>query len=397
MGNHNKPEKNFTDRVIEELIKSEERYRNIITAITDYIYTVRVEKGKPVETKYGPGCLAVTGYTQEEFASNPLLWIEMVANGDKDRVRKWSASILDGEEVKPLEHRIIRKEGNMRWIENTAVIHRNDKGEMTSYDGVVKDITDRKRMEYEKSRAETLDRLKTEKDNFMNTISHELRTPLAAIKESIAIVSEGLTGKMDAEKKKCLEIAERNVDRLGRLINEVLDFQKLRAGRMTFKIEENDLNGVVRECHRTMSILAKSKDLKFILELDDKLPKVRFDKDKIIQVLANIVNNAIKFTKNGKITISTGHNENVIEIAVRDTGIGIRAEDMHRLFQTFEQIEGDAAMRAGGTGLGLAISKDIIEKHKGKIWAESQFGKGSVFYIVLPIIERRGGVWQKEY
>ncbi|MDP2922867.1 MAG: ATP-binding protein [Candidatus Omnitrophota bacterium] len=223
------------------------------------------------------------------------------------------------------------------------------------------------------------------KSDFTSMVSHELRTPLSAIKEGIAIVLDKTAGEINAEQKEFLEIAKRNVDRLTRLINDVLDFQKLESGRTVFNIEENDINEVVKEAQETMVPLAAEKGLYFILKLSEELGKIKFDKDRITQVLANLVNNAIKVTEKGGITVRTGKKDNAILVSVQDTGPGIKNEDIPQLFQRFVQLEKGIYRKPGGTGLGLAISKEIIAAHKGRIWAESEFGKGATFYFTLPV------------
>jgi signal transduction histidine kinase len=228
------------------------------------------------------------------------------------------------------------------------------------------------------------------KSEFTSVVSHELRTPLTAIKEGIGIVSDGTAGTLTKEQKGFLDIAKRNVDRLARLINDILDFQKLEAGVIAFDIRENSINDAVREAQKTMSALAGEKKLKFTVDLDERLPKFKFDRDKIIQVLYNLLNNAIKFTEAGAIAVKTRHEGNMAHVSVEDTGRGIKEEDLPRLFQKFSQLENGLERKTGGSGLGLAISKEIIERHKGKIWAESKPGTGSVFNFILPIAERRG-------
>lgn len=239
--------------------------------------------------------------------------------------------------------------------------------------------------------AKALERALAVKSDFISMTSHELRTPLAAIKEGISIVLEGKTGDVNERQKEFLDIAKRNVDRLNRLINDVLDFHKLEDGKMVLKMEENDINEVARETCNVMLPIAKEKNLKLITDLTEGLPKVKFDKDKITQVLSNLVNNAIKFTEKGGITIATtmGRDSNIIKVSVKDTGIGIKDEDKPLLFQKFTQLERGLERKTGGSGLGLAISQEIINMHKGKIWYESKLGKGTTFYFVLPIKERR--------
>jgi len=225
------------------------------------------------------------------------------------------------------------------------------------------------------------------KSQFMSMVSHELRVPLASIKESIAIVLDGVIGRITKEQRNCLDIAKRNIDRLNRLIGDLLDFNKLEAGKMNFEMQANNANEIAKEVYDTMLPVAKEKGINLVLELDGSLPMVSFDKDKINQVLSNLVNNAIKFTKEGRITITTSKREDTIQVSVSDTGCGIKKEDLPRLFHEFEQLETVGIEKTRGTGLGLAISKEIITRHSGEIRAESELGKGTTFFFTLPIQE----------
>ena len=256
---------------------------------------------------------------------------------------------------------------------------------------IAKDISEIKkaREELEKKNIE-LNKLNQIKSSFTSMVSHELRSPLAIIKESVGIVLEGLVGNVNDEQKDLLDTAKKNVDRLGRLINNVLDFQKMESGRMEYDIQENDINAVALEVHKAMGFLAVEKGLDFVLNLQENIPKVRFDKDKIIQVFTNLVSNAAKFTEKGSISITTRKEDNTVHVIVQDTGMGIKSEDMEKLFQPFEQLSGPRDKKKGGTGLGLSICKRIILAQNGKIWAESEEGKGSAFHFVLPIEEHRG-------
>jgi len=226
------------------------------------------------------------------------------------------------------------------------------------------------------------------KSDFTSMVSHELRTPLAAIKEGIAIVLDQTAGTLNEKQKEFLNIAQRNVDRLTRIISEILDFQKLEAGRMVFHMEENDINDIVGEVEKANGPLAKEKGLNLKVRLQDNLPKPRLDRDKIVQVLANLLSNAFKVTEKGGVTISTALGNNFIQVSVQDTGFGIKEVDMPKLFQKFAQLENGTMRKPGGTGLGLAICKEIVEAHKGKIWAESTYGQGSTFHFILPVKER---------
>jgi PAS domain S-box-containing protein len=249
---------------------------------------------------------------------------------------------------------------------------------------LAKDITQAK--EAERKLKEALE----VKSGFVSMVSHELRTPLTAVKEGIGLVLDGIAGRVNEKQKEFLGIAKSNVERLARLINAVLDFQKLEAGKIEFDIRDNNLNEAVREVYTTMLPAARERGLELATRLDETLSKIRFDRDSIIQVLTNIIDNAIKYTEKGNIIISTARKGNVATVMVQDTGSGIHQEDIPRLFHSFEQLARGKDRKTGGTGLGLAISKQIIDAHRGKIWVESAPGRGSTFHFALPVKERRG-------
>jgi signal transduction histidine kinase len=222
------------------------------------------------------------------------------------------------------------------------------------------------------------------KTKFISMVSHELRTPLMVIKEGIGIVLDGSAGEISADQKLFLETAKRNVDRLHRLINEVLDFAKFKSGKMEFKIVENDINATIKEVADAQEIVAQGKGLYLRTELAPDLGKIEFDCDKTIQVLTNLINNALKFTAQGGITITSAKDGHFVRVAVKDTGEGIKEEDIHKVFQEFQQVGAEKYGKSGGTGLGLAISKEIIEAHNGKIWVDSKYGVGTEFIFTLP-------------
>ncbi len=227
------------------------------------------------------------------------------------------------------------------------------------------------------------------KAQFVSTVSHELRTPLTTMKEGVNIVLDGITGEINNKQRHFLDIIRRNIDRLARFINDVLDFQKFEAGKMEVDMRSNNMNEVVEEVIETMSCPANEKGLDLIAKLDETMPAVNFDRDRIIQVLINLVDNALKFTDSGNITIATAKADDTVRISVHDTGPGIKKENLPRLFHEFEQLSDTNERKTGGSGLGLAISRRIIEKHNGKIWAESDSGKGTTFYFELPVQEKK--------
>jgi hypothetical protein len=229
------------------------------------------------------------------------------------------------------------------------------------------------------------------KSRFISTVSHELRTPLTSIKEGINIVLDGSAGEINEEQKKFLELAGRNLDRLHRLINDVLDFSKLEAKKMQFNKQPNDLNKLIAETVKTHESVAKKKGLYIKTELDTNLPNIPFDADKIIQVISNLLNNSIKFTNDGGITITTKLDayKKLAVFHIADTGRGIKKSEIKKLFREFQQLENDSYHKPGGSGLGLAISKQIIEGHNGQLGVESEYGTGSDFMFTLPMEDNK--------
>jgi len=229
------------------------------------------------------------------------------------------------------------------------------------------------------------------KSEFTHTVSHELRTPLTSIKGSIDLVLRGTAGALNDDQKMFLGKAQNNIDRLKRLINDVLDVAKLEAGEMELRIKPNDLNALIEEVVDSQQIPIKQKEIFLKAELAKGIPEIPFDRDSITQVLFNLINNSAKFTLRGGILVVSKHHpkQNNVEVIVKDTGPGIHKNDIEKLFQKFHQL-GDPELRpAGGTGLGLAICKGLIQRHGGKIWVESELGRGSEFHFLLPIVQRR--------
>lgn len=224
------------------------------------------------------------------------------------------------------------------------------------------------------------------KAEFAAIVSHELRTPLTSIKIGIDMAL-GTPGEPDAasleDRDRCLSVAKRSVDRLARLINEVLDFQKLELGRQEFRMLPQDVNAVVAEAVKSLAPAARQQKVRIVEELTDGLPPCVLDKDRISQVVLNLLNNAIKFCPHCRITIRTEARNGFVRVSIRDEGPGIKAEDQARLFRSFSQLH-PGGRKVEGSGLGLAISRQIVERHLGRIGVESAEGRGSVFYFLLP-------------
>lgn len=315
---------------------------------------------------------AMLGYEnpQELVGHNPL---EMVCPEDHEKA-KTAVTEMKERGKSEAEVKVFRKDGA---IFHQYVVLVRTLGKDQGFSGFycfAKDITERKYQESVEIKAELI-----------QMVSHELRTPIHSIKEGISIVLEGLTGDLNEEQKEVLNISKRCVERLVRLINDVLAFHKLEAGVIEFQFKKCDLNKIVREAASAMRPLAENKNLTLELELENDLPEIMVDRDKIIQVLTNFFQNAIKFTLEGGIKIKSSLDPKGVKVSVLDTGIGIQQKDIPKLFRKFGQLEGAKLIAPGGTGLGLAISKKIIDQHHGAIAVNSEYKKGSVFSFTIPL------------
>ena len=227
-------------------------------------------------------------------------------------------------------------------------------------------------------------RLKQVKDEFVGMVSHELRTPMTSIREVISQTLDGILGETTPEQREFLSMALSDVDRLSRMIDDLLDISKLDAGKMKMKINMCEMVALVLKIISSFVSQAKAKGLEMKGSFSKEKIKAYVDKDRITQVFSNLIGNAVKFTQRGHIEISVVDREDAVECSVSDTGPGIAKKDLPQLFDKFQQFGHQVNGEEKGTGLGLAISKGIVELHKGKIWVESQVNVGTKFIFVLP-------------
>lgn len=240
------------------------------------------------------------------------------------------------------------------------------------------------------------------KSAFLSTVSHELRTPLTSVLGFARITKKRLeekifpiTDKSDPKTIKAIEQISGNLEvviaegeRLTNLINDVLDLAKIEAGKMEWNLESVNMAEVVERAIASTSSLFDQKNLHLERRIEKDLPDISGDRDKLIQVVVNLLSNAVKFTDSGTVTCSVGHKPAGIVVGITDTGIGIAPGDHDKVFEQFKQVVGDTLTdKPKGTGLGLPICKEIVEHHGGTIWLESELGKGSTFYFMLPVIK----------
>ena len=223
------------------------------------------------------------------------------------------------------------------------------------------------------------------KNELISNVSHELRTPLSTVKEGIALVYDGSLGSLHPDQKDMLARVKNNIDRLSRLINDLLDMSKIEAGRIELKKTSVTISMLVEKVLASFQNQAKNKKIELTAHVKKDMHPLYIDRDRISQVLTNLIANSVRFTPaHGRITVGIKENENEVEISVADTGIGISSQNIAGLFDRFSQFNRAYGPGERGTGLGLAISQEIIDMHGGRIWAESEVGKGSTFTFSLP-------------
>ncbi len=240
------------------------------------------------------------------------------------------------------------------------------------------------------------------KSAFLSTVSHELRTPLTSVLGFAKITKKRLEEKIfpltDTSDPKTIKIIEQisgnlgvvisEGERLTNLINDVLDLAKIEAGKMEWNLEPVRIHDIIERAIAATSSLFEQKNLKLERKIEANLPEISGDRDKLIQVVVNLLSNAVKFTKEGTVTCSAFLKDGGIVVGITDTGIGIAPGDHAKVFEQFKQVGDTLTDKPKGTGLGLPICKEIVEHHNGKIWLESDLGKGSTFYFMLPVIPK---------
>jgi len=224
------------------------------------------------------------------------------------------------------------------------------------------------------------------KSDFFSSMSHELRTPLTSIKEGISLLQDEVGGTVTEKQKRLLAILSEESKRLIDLVNSLLDLSKMEAGMMTYTFEQGSLAPLIGRATTEMIPLVEAKKITIETKIDEKLPTIKMDRERILQVLRNLIGNGVKFTpKGGQVRVSACLKNREVEISVSDTGPGITKENLTTIFEKFHQAALKNSDHIKGTGLGLAIVKHVITAHGGRVWAESEPGQGSSFIFVLPV------------
>jgi signal transduction histidine kinase len=313
-------------------------------------------------------------------------WLALVHPEDRPAAKNASRRIAAtrGEGEVEFEYRLNRA-AEPRWITMRGRVLSDPRGLPYRVVGIAVDSTDRKMSELEREELLQQARLASEaKSHFISVISHEFRTPLTAIIGYTDLLSTGISGKLSPAQDRQLERIRASAWHLTQMVDEILTFSRLEAGRESVTIDTIDICFVARECASLMTPAAAAKGLGLVCELPDADVTARTDGGKLRQILLNLLGNAVKFSERGGITLRVRQQPEAIEIAVQDTGIGIAPEHLERVFERFWQGHQDGAHFVSGAGLGLTVSRNLAGLLDGTLTVESELGAGSTFLLRLP-------------
>jgi PAS domain S-box-containing protein len=368
---------------VEKAIReSEERFRTLSEAAPVGIFCADADG----QILYLNNRLAeMTGRPAEESLGSG--WAMTIHPEDREATGKiWRAGIAMGMELKD-ECRLLTPEGHVNRIEwQTRVLHGPD-GSLQGFVGVIEDVTKRRAAEQRlfeaKEAAEAANRAKSE---FLANMSHEIRTPLNGI---MGMTDLALETELSAEQQEYLATVKLSADSLLAVINDILDFSKIEAGRIDLEVIQFDLRDCVEGTLKTLALRADEKGLELLCEVAPEVPDVvEGDSSRLRQVLVNLVGNAIKFTNKGEVALKAhveagDGKDRIVHFTVLDTGVGIPPEKQNLIFQPFAQADASTTRKYGGTGLGLTISTRLVGMMGGKMWVESEVGRGTQFHFTV--------------
>lgn len=366
---------------ISERIQAEELFETLSEGSPIGVYILQDKKFRFIN----PELERFLGYKSEELVDTNQ-W-KLVYAQDRSDVRENSRLMLKGERHNPYEYRIITKEGHIKWVMETvtSIQYRGRRAILGSF----MDITERKKSEVELYQAkEAAEAANLAKSEFLANMSHEVRTPLNAI---VGMTELTLETELSGEQKETLRVIQSSSESLLGLINDILDFSRIEAGQMEIEKSDMSLRRLVEDVAESQSLRAFNKGIELLCYIDDKVPDIlNGDSTRIMQVLVNLVVNAIKFTDAGEVVINVsmvdegtlGRKE--LCFSVSDTGIGVPKDHREKIFEKFTQVDSSTKRTVGGVGLGLSISKSLVDLMGGRIWYESREEGGSKFSFTLP-------------
>jgi PAS domain S-box-containing protein len=377
-----------------ELQKSYAKWQGLVEALPQFIW---LSNPQGEVTYVSRQCEEYTGFSAEELLGTG--YVKITHPDDLARIQSARAAAYGNSVPYDIEIRVRSKTGGYRWfLHSSRPVYGIPGGPPMEWLGSTTDIDDQKRskelleeavaqrtvaLEEARARAEQAAQAK---GDFLATMSHEIRTPMNGV---LGMAHLMMDTPLDDTQKSYLHTIQSSGQALLTIINDILDFSKIEAGKIDLYEEEFDLRTVVEECMELVRPQAAQKHLDFALDVRPELPaRVIGDCGRIRQILLNLISNAVKFTAAGSVSVSVtveADQPNLLRFSVRDTGIGLSAEQVNKLFQAFTQADNSTTRRFGGTGLGLSIAKRLVELMGGRIDVDSRLGEGSTFWFNLPL------------
>jgi PAS domain S-box-containing protein len=357
------------ERAAAALRESEGRFHGIFDHAGVGIAFSEFEDGRPRIVDVNAAFEKTVGYSLEELRGDDFSLI--THPDDMADVVAVGEAVAAGEDYIARELRHRRKDGSFVWCSLTVSILRDDSGRPRFAVGMLEDVSRRKEAE-------------RVKDEFVSVVGHELRTPLTSIRGSLGLLEGGVMGDMPEEASEMLRTAVSNTDRLVRLVNDILDIERIDSGRVDVELETVSAATLVEQALQVVQGVADEAGV----ELRNRVGAVEVvaDSDRIVQTLTNLVGNAIKFSeRGGQVRVEVERDGGQAVFSVGDDGRGIPGDQLDAVFERFAQVDASDAREKGGTGLGLAIARSIVEHHGGRIWAESEEGAGTTFRFTLPL------------
>lgn len=385
------------------LHKSEQKYRELVQHANSIILHWTRDGHITFLNEFGQRFF---GYSEEEIIGQHVVGtiVPETESTGRDLRPLMQQIISDPAAFEQNINENMRKNGEKVWISWTNKLYISESSQIEGILSIGTDITKRVKAQeelrrlnaeleqriiertadlaLEKERAESADRLKSA---FLASMSHELRTPLNSIIGFTGIVLQGLPGPLNEEQKKQLGMVQNSARHLLELINDILDLSKIEAGQLEIDMRPFNVRESVKKVIRSLEPMAEKKDTSLTSVIAPEVKKITSDRRRFEQILLNIINNALKFTEEGNVHLECSGNGKELVTRVTDTGIGIKSEDLDKLFQTFQQIDVGLTRNHEGSGLGLSICKKLVEKMGGSISVQSEWDKGSTFAFTLPL------------
>jgi len=357
----------------EALHQSETLHRSLFSALAAGVIVIDQQGRITAANELATQILGLRSEELQQIRGKPEHWLMVDSDGNELSAAElpYARTLANGVPMSDTRIGIDRGDGQMIWINtNTQALRRSAAERPYAVVASFTDVTEKVRIQ-------------SMKDEFVSLISHELRTPLTSVRGALGLLASGSIGEFSPQADKMLHIALTNADRLIRLVNSMLDIERLESGKVELVCHPVDLADIVTEVVESMQPLADGQQLTLVADVEPI--EVEVDADAIIQTLTNLIGNAIKFSEPGQtIGVIASNVPEGAMVAVEDAGRGIPADQLEKVFGRFQQVDASDSRDKGGTGLGLAISRTIVHRHGGRIWVESKLGEGSRFIFTLP-------------